>query len=269
MRPSLSSDGRKLAFLSDRSGNADIWLRDMDSGKERALTATPWNETHPSITADGTKVAFASGEMQKTVIHVLPLGTGVAETLCEDCGMPMGWSVDGRMVYYYYWAIPTAYGAIDIRTRERRELIRHEKYNLHMLRFFPEGHWLAFHVPIAIEGHSPIWIAPVRNGVGARENEWIRITEGSGIEATPWASPDESILYFLSRRDGFQCIWAQHLDKTTKQPVGVAFDVAHFHGARHKLTEADFGPGIASDKLVFTMSDTTGNVWIANIGTRQ
>src|SRR5262249_3688910 len=36
-RPSLSSDGRTLVFESARSGNIDIWMRDMESGKERAL----------------------------------------------------------------------------------------------------------------------------------------------------------------------------------------------------------------------------------------
>jgi len=41
VRPALSSDGRKLVFLSDRSGKGEIWLRDMESGKETALTATP------------------------------------------------------------------------------------------------------------------------------------------------------------------------------------------------------------------------------------
>jgi hypothetical protein len=67
------------------------------------------------------------------------------------------------------------------------------------------------------------------------------------------------------RRDGypFQCIWAQRVDKTTQRPVGAPFDVAHFHGARHKAQEAGFGPGIAPGKLVLTLSDSTGNIWTA------
>ena len=50
--PSISVDGRKLAFLSNRSGNTDVWLRDMTSGKEIAVTATPGNESHPRLTRE-------------------------------------------------------------------------------------------------------------------------------------------------------------------------------------------------------------------------
>ena len=112
-------------------------------------------------------------------------------------------------------------------------------------------------------GRSPIFIAPLRNGAAAGEGEWIQVTDGTGIEAAPWWSPDGGILYFLSERDGFKCIWAQRLDTTTRRPVGAPFDVAHFHGSRHKVDEAGFGPGITPGKLVFTLSDSTGNVWMA------
>src|SRR5262249_25711490 len=133
-RPSLSSDGRTLVFESGRSGNVDIWIRDMDSGKERALTATPWNETHPAISPDGSTVLYAS----PNGINVVSTANGVAEKIC-DCGMPMGWSPDGRSIYYYYWGSTSRYGSIDLTTRQRVEVIHHEKYNLHMLRFFPDG----------------------------------------------------------------------------------------------------------------------------------
>jgi Tol biopolymer transport system component len=177
----------------------------------------------------------------------------------------MGWSPDGKRIVYYYWGSSARYGSIDIVTHKRVEVIHHQK-NLHMLRLLPDGNWLTFHMPILLtEGRSPILIAPLRNGVAAGESEWIPVTDGAGIEATPWSSPDGSILYFLSQRDGFQCVWAQHLDPVSKRPKGTPFEVAHFHGARHKLREAGFGPGIAADKLVFTMSDSTGNIWMTKM----
>src|SRR5262249_43187647 len=40
-RPSVSHDGKKLVFLSDRSGNNDVWIKDLATGKETNLTATP------------------------------------------------------------------------------------------------------------------------------------------------------------------------------------------------------------------------------------
>jgi Tol biopolymer transport system component len=45
-------------------------------------------------------------------------------------------------------------------------------------------------------------------------------------------SPDGNWLYFSSDRDGFSCSWACRLDPQTKKPVGTPLAIAHFHGAR-------------------------------------
>jgi Tol biopolymer transport system component/tRNA A-37 threonylcarbamoyl transferase component Bud32 len=263
MRPSLSQDGRKLVFVSNRSGNPDIWLRNLDNGSETAITATPWPESHPWLTGDGSKVAWTSLETSKPPIFVMTIARGVPEKLCDDCGMPMQWTPDGSKVLYY-WGQPIRYGSIDAITRQRADVIHHEKYNIHRARFSPDGNWLAFHVPIVVEGgRSPIFVAPLRNGVALGETDWIQVTDGTGIEAAPFWSPDGGLLYFLSQRDGFQCLWAQPLDKATKRPAGAPFNIAHFHGARHRVDEVGFGPGISSDKLVYTLSESTGNVWMA------
>ncbi|HUQ90979.1 MAG TPA: protein kinase, partial [Bryobacteraceae bacterium] len=266
-RPSLSSDGRKLVYLSDRSGNSDVWIRDMAGGKETALTATPWDEFHGVINADGSKVVYRYRQGEKNILDILPLGRGVAERLCEGCGSPVSWAPDGRRILYY-WGRPIRWSTIDSLTRQQVDLIRHPKYNIHMARFSPDGAWLSFHVPIEVEeGRSPIFITPIRGGAAAGESEWIPVTDGMSIDAAPFWSPDGGILYFLSRRDGFHCLWAQPLDKTSKRPAGAPFGVAHFHGARHTVQEQGFGPGITEDKLIFTLSDSTGNIWMARPGT--
>ena len=49
--PDVSADGKKLVFASNRSGNFDIWLKDLKDGKEIALTVTPSEEAWPAISA--------------------------------------------------------------------------------------------------------------------------------------------------------------------------------------------------------------------------
>ena len=213
------------------------------------------------ITPDGSKVAYSSWEAQNPVIYVLPVGAAAAEKLCD--GQPYGWSPDGRRVLYYWGQ---GHRSIDVVTRQRVDVIRHEKYNVFRPQFSPDGNWLAFHMPVqAAEGRSPVFIAPLRNGIAAGESEWIQVTDGTGIDLLAWWSPDGGMLYFLSKRDGFKCIWAQRLDRKTRRPAGAPFDVAHFHGARYQVNEAVFGPGVSSDKLVFTLSESTGNVWTAKL----
>ena len=79
--------------------------------------------------------------------------------------------------------------------------------------------------------------------------------------------PGDNILYFLSEREGFRCIWAQALDPATKQPRGAPFAVAHFHRVNRSLgsmpgTVAAIGLSVLPGQLVFGLGDVSGNIWI-------
>jgi TolB protein len=62
--PAWAPDGRHIAFVSNRSGDSDIWLADLDrTGAERYtnLSRTPASaENHPVWTQDGRKLAWAA-----------------------------------------------------------------------------------------------------------------------------------------------------------------------------------------------------------------
>jgi Tol biopolymer transport system component len=187
--------------------------------------------------------------------------------MCGDCGHPYGWSADGKSIFFGSGR-PAHWYSIDAATREKKLLIRHARYSIHMLRQSPDGNWVAFYMPIVAEtGGSPIFIAPLQNGTAEPEDKWIQVTEGTGMDATPWWSPDGSILYFLSRRDGSECIWAQHLHPRTKRPIGAPFNVAHFHSARQKVEQVLFGPGVSRDLLVFALMSSSGDIWSAKTET--
>ena len=56
--PSMSADGKKLAFVSSRSGNPDIWMKDLESGKEKPLTNLLRKRVSPRISPDGSLVSY-------------------------------------------------------------------------------------------------------------------------------------------------------------------------------------------------------------------
>jgi Tol biopolymer transport system component len=89
-RPMLSAGGRRLVFLSNRNGNVDVWTRDMETGKETALTATPAPEGWPVISPDGARVAYLT--LPDETMYLVPFRGGVPEKLCGDCGRPMDWA---------------------------------------------------------------------------------------------------------------------------------------------------------------------------------
>ena len=102
---------------------------------------------------------------------------------------------------------------------------------------------------------------------GPSRADWIPITDGTEMDRQSYWSPDGNLLYFLSDRDGFRCIWAQPLDAATKRPNGEAKSVHHFHGARRSLRgvgnrASAIQMSVARDQLVFALGELTGNIWM-------
>ena len=134
--------------------------------------------------------------------------------------------------------------------------------------FSADDQWICFLVGLG-PSRNRVCIIPFRAGAAAPpESDWIGVTDGASFEGQPRWSPAGNLVYFVSHRDGFRCIWAQRLDAQTKHPVKAPFAVQHFHSARRSLTNVGnvglFGLGVSRDKIVFNVGELTGNIWIAN-----
>jgi hypothetical protein len=105
-------------------------------------------------------------------------------------------------------------------------------------------------------------VAPFKAYGAIGESAWIAIMDDH-VQA--WC-PDGKLLYVLSDRDGFRCIWAQRLDPATRRTVGEPFAVFHSHDARISLKNVhDTGwlMSLGRDGIVFTVGERTGNIWMA------
>jgi len=58
--PSGSPDGHWLAYSQLSSGNWNLWLHSLDTGKERRLTHAACNDIEPTWTADSRTLIYAS-----------------------------------------------------------------------------------------------------------------------------------------------------------------------------------------------------------------
>jgi len=260
--PQVSSDGKLFVYLANRAGNYDLIARETRGSRERMLTATKEDEFWPVISADGSRVAFGRRSGSKRSIFVTQTAGGDPVLLCDDCGEPRSWSGDGHSLLYQQDRLGfMSIGLVDP-SGIRPDLIRSPGGSLYSPRFAPAGDWIAFVSRTPPDVHR-VFLVPFRNGRAAARDEWIAVTEtGQWVDKPRW-SPNGNILYFLSDRDGFTCIWAQRLSPAGKRPNGDAAPIWHFHDRRQSLgNSSSMELSIARNGALLTLNESTGNVWI-------
>jgi len=72
--PALSSDGKLMAYASDRNGNFDIFLRQLSGSSDIQLTKSLYNEIAPTFTPDGQYIVLQSDEPDAELQVVPALG---------------------------------------------------------------------------------------------------------------------------------------------------------------------------------------------------
>jgi Tol biopolymer transport system component/DNA-binding winged helix-turn-helix (wHTH) protein len=97
--PSVSPDGRSVAFVSYRDGgNPHIWRMDIDGGNQRRLTNQAFEGT-PSFTPDGHWVVYAEAG---SGIWKVPAEGGPPLLILGNAHTP-NVSPDGSLVACFYW----------------------------------------------------------------------------------------------------------------------------------------------------------------------
>jgi Tol biopolymer transport system component len=266
--PSISWDGRRVAYVSRRSDTWSLRARDTASATEHAVLISPSQLTTARLSGDGSRIVYSSASDLRSV----PWAGGAVEKLCEQCGDVMGASQDGRRALYepmqdedVLMFDSDRHATVTLARRPSPELI------LSSSRLSRDEKWVAFHALRNATNSAQIWIAPTGPEVPAPPSTWIPVTDGARLERDPAWSEDGRFLYFVSERDGFRCLWARPLDVLTKQPSGEAFAVRHFHSARFSLRHVGnqgFLTGLSAGRgaLVFSMGELTGNVWLEQNG---
>ena len=263
LHPVVDNRGDRVVFLSDRSGNSDVWVKDLKTGAERALTATAESEVSPVLSPDGSQVAFGYPPPLRESISVVPFAGGAIRQTCPDCGEPRAWLPDGSGLLYQKISQGESLIGVLEWSGQTRVLVRSTESALFSPSVSRDGKWIALIVRTPPNDHR-ITVVPLRNGTAAANSDWIPVTESGPWVNKPRWSPNGNLLYYISDRDGSACIWASRLDPATKKPVGEPTPVMHFHSVRSSLDRAyGLELSIADDKLVVDVGENSGNIWLA------
>jgi eukaryotic-like serine/threonine-protein kinase len=258
--PTVSDDGATLVFRSRRAGRFAVVLRQLDRVAETVLTRLP-EDHYPAISRDGTRVAYSFRQNGKMPIFVVAASGGTPEQVCDDCGTVEEWSPRGDEILYVTAHDPSSVGLLKVGSSHNDMWLRHSTYGIYNPRRSSSG-WIAFNG--RADGRAPpkVFVARVQESVVAAESEWIVISQDG--EAPSW-SPDASLLYFWSDRDGSSCLWAQRLDPTRKRPTGVPLSIQHFHTRGLSWRNLYLGApdiAVARDEIIFNLGEHTGNIWM-------
>ena len=100
--PAFTPDGKSLAFISDRSGSTQVWVRDLKTSEDRQVTNAARGVRYPTFSPDGKRIAYQqigpTGMLDFT-LHVLELSDGTSRRLRKAPPMwpgAMAWSGNGK-----------------------------------------------------------------------------------------------------------------------------------------------------------------------------
>jgi len=104
MYPAYSPDGRRIAFMSQRSGTDEIWICDSDGSKTAQLTSLAGSAIYgPSWSPDNQNIALTVAQKgMKEDIYVVSVNGGVPRRMMTDPAEDKWpyWSHDGKWIYF-------------------------------------------------------------------------------------------------------------------------------------------------------------------------
>ncbi len=139
-------NGSRLAYISNRTGKFEVWVRDLETGAEHVVTRTAKPIVFAAISRDGKRLAYQEG----ADVYVVPVGGGVALRLCTECGRPDDWSPEQKILGSM-GSTETGYGGIgawDPSMGSWTKIVAYEAIDTYSPKapsVSPDGTWLVFH----------------------------------------------------------------------------------------------------------------------------
>jgi hypothetical protein len=196
--PTIAKPAPKIAFVSNRDGNKEIYLMNPDGSSQQRITNNPAIDDDPAWSPDGTKLVFASNRDGKFNLYSMNRdGSGLTQLTGEsdhDHANP-AWSPDGQHIAFASnqsgnWDIYT----MDVDGSNVRQLTS-ETPNELAPAWSPDGKTLAFQSDHT--GTPQIFVLNLEDeSVSAVTDE-----AGKYNQAPAWA-PDDSRIAFTSDRGG-------------------------------------------------------------------
>jgi Tol biopolymer transport system component len=197
--PAISPDGEFIAYSSNLSGNADIWLIDARGGEPIQLTDDPALDRMPTWLPDGSGILFYSERAAGVGIWRVPRLGGPATMLIPEA-MDPAISHDGTRI-----ALSRAdetgmarIAVLNLSALDRPAFLTDDDdgfWNHRSPTWSPRGDLVCY------SDSRDLWVVPEHGG------EARRLTQDGAGDFEPVWSPDGRHVVFSSYREGTFALW--------------------------------------------------------------
>jgi TolB protein len=229
--PVWSPDGSYIVFESDRAGNWDLYILEVATCKDSALTTSTASDRFPNWSPDGNQIIFVSDREGEKDLYTLNVSSGAIECLVNLPGDEMfpAWSPDGSEIGF------------SRKTDTSFELVQFSLKDLITTNFLQQTgrdlwpRWssdktrLVFFSRRDTEGKDDdIYVLELTSG------NINRLTNKAGHDFCPSWHPNGELIVFVSvLEDGSRSLCIVDLDGKVKSRLGKGF---------YRVTEPSWSP---------------------------
>jgi serine/threonine protein kinase len=262
LAPNISHNGRWLVFVRGYANSRKIVLIDNKMKTEKSLSINDSSKYAPVIDDSGATIAYEASDGKAQRIW-LAHPDGTKRPFCTDCRHPSGWIGEDKALLY------TDTKQSEIRMKDdagEKALLKIEGGSVQDAVWSPETGYVVFTV-LKPGLNGQIFTARYSAKDRAIAGNWIEVTPASDFSRKPRWSGDGRTIYYLSKADGYWCVWARHFDPGTRH-VGKSFVVQHYHDQRAgpgSINADGLNLSAAGDTLYFNVIETGSTIWIGKL----
>ncbi len=239
--PDLSPDGTQIVFISDRDGDLELYVIDVDGTNLRQLTHNSIDEDSPVWSPDGTKIAYLSDSEDGIDLVIITADGSSMHNLTQGVGINIdpAWSPDGQKLVFISKQTGTSQvNIIDAGGHNRRQLTNDDQFYM-IPTWSPDG------TKIAVRGPEEDYYYMNADGTGL-----TRIAdEKSDTGSFAWLSND-AIVFDTPQQD-----YRINIDGSDRTPINLTLPQEAQGTAFSRLITPLEGQAVISFSLVDAATD--------------